>query len=346
LRKYIETIARHVRIFLGWWFAELSGLVPAALLAVVSRRRIRVLIDLHGERPIARLVTAGRQTGEVIAKPLAAGVSCHVRIPSSAVMRKALVLPLAAADMLRDVLDFQVDQETPFRSGEVYFDYAVVARDNLAKQVVVDWVVAPKDLVDRTRKAVEDAGFTVASIGPVDEGGIVGAFDLLRHDAPVETTGRRWVRPALAACLALLTVAAIALPLVKKHRAVAAQREQVVEARTAAQAVLRLREQVAALRDTRDYVIARRLERPVVSVLLRELTQLLPDDMWLHRLTIGRMEVSIAGFSPASSTLVQDIEAHARFEQVAFRSPTMRQPDSGLDEFNLSFRISAGAPGR
>lgn len=346
MKKYVTTIAHHVRSFLGWWFSEISGLVPGALLAVLRRRRILAVVDLDGERLIATLVKAGKATGEVVTKPLAGGEPCHVRIPPVAVMRKTLMLPLVAEDMLRDVLSFHVDQETPFRPDEVYFDYAVVARDSAAKQVAVDWIVASRDFVDRMRRAAEDAGFTVASIGPVDDGGIVGAFDLLRHDAPVETAGRRWLQPALATCLAVLAVGLIALPLIQKHRAVAAQREQVVEARAAAQDVLRLREEVAALSDTRDYVIARRRERPVASVLLRELTQLLPDDVWLHRLAISRTEISIAGFAPASATLVQDIEAHARFEQVAFRSPTMRQPDSGLDEFNLSFRISGGAPGQ
>ncbi|WP_162913037.1 PilN domain-containing protein [Rhodospirillaceae bacterium SYSU D60014] len=341
--KTVAPVVRHARLFMKWWFTELSGLIPGRMHDLLHRRRVRVLVEFDGERPVVTSIKAGKPT-EKAAGQVRKGTACHLRIPSRFVLRKILVLPMATADSLRDVLRFQIEQETPFRQDDVYFDYAVTARDAEAKQIILEWRLAPKAVIDRARKAAEQLGLTVASAGPVDQGTIVGTVDFFRSNRPTKAEGPPWMRRALAACVAAFAVATVAVPLVKKQRAVSIQTEQVVEARVAAQATLRLREQIAALRDTRDFVLEKRLEQPTVSLLLRDLTALVPDDAWLHRLTIDRGEVSIAGVSPAPSTLVQDIEADPGFEQVSYRSPTMRRADSGLDEFNLSFRISREAP--
>src|SRR3546814_6843518 len=112
--------------------------------------------------------------------------------------------------------------------------------------------------------------------------------------------------------LAGLAIAAVAIPLVEKQAAVRDLNARLAEARRGAEEARELRQRLVTLRETEGFVTDRRLARPTMSFVLKDLTELLPDDSWLTRLTVKGPEISIAGLSPASSVLIGLIEAHPR----------------------------------
>jgi general secretion pathway protein L len=331
--------------FLRWWGGELAGLIPVALRDRLRQQDRLPLVDVDEEGAIVAVVRPGRIADISDATVLPPGARCRLRLPASVVAGKRLALPEAAAADLAAVLRFQIEQETPFRAGDVYTDHVVVSRDTKAKRIVVDWHLAPRASVDRAVARAEALGLKVQSVGSADEAGWGARIDFLRAERSgtrQPARGRR-LRPVLAAFMVLLFISALALPLVRKLEAVAGLDSRLAEVEPAAVAARRLADELEQRRTTAAFVVEQRRARPTASALLRELTLLLPDDTWLHRLTLKGDEVAIAGASPSSTALVALVDGHPWFREVTYRAPTLQRRDSGLEEFDLVLRLTADA---
>lgn len=342
MRGRLSSVTMLAARFLRWWGGELAGLIPARLRDRLKQQSRLPLVDVDENGAIVAVTRPGRAAG---AAPLPPGSRCRLRLPAGAVAGKLLVLPEAAGANLAAVLGFQIEQETPFRAGDVYADHVVVSRDAKAKRIVVDWRLAPRALVDRARTQAQALELNVQSVGPGDDAGPGTHIDFLRgaHNEPRQAARGRRLRPALAALLVLFAVAAAALPLARKLEAAAALDARLAEAEHAAVAARRLADELERQRATAGFVVERRHARPTASALLRELTLLLPDDTWLHRLTLQGDEVSLAGLSPSSTALVALLDGHPWFHEVTYRAPTLQRRDRGLEEFDLVLRLTAEA---
>src|SRR5207237_6436422 len=75
---------------------------------------------------------------------------------------------------------------------------------------------------------------------------------------------------------------------------------------------------------------------------LRELTEILPNDAWLTTVSLDAKGVELTGAASAASTLIPLLENSPRLERVEFASPVTRGRDS-----REQFRIRAAweAPG-
>lgn len=330
--------------FLHWWGDELRGMIPARLLAALHGRRRYVELHL-GEDGVVRVESENGNARPLSdeAANLSAGKrqsNCRIWLPPVSVLAKRLTLPAAAEGKLPEVLRFQIDQETPFQADDVLFDFRIHSRDRRTRRLVVDWRLVPRRLVDEARQAAVAYGLTTTSIGIA---GDANRYEFLDAGAKPRRSGNFSLRWASAAAFGCLVVAAVAMPLVRKQMVLVELDRDLAAARQVAERSAALRQQVVALRGTQGYVTDLRLARATISALLAETTAVVPDGAWLTRLTIKDREMTIAGMSPASSSLVGRIEAHPHFEQVAYRSPTMRQPDSGLEVFDLGFRLTGVA---
>ena len=346
MRGRFSSVTTLAARFLRWWGGELAGLIPGTLRGRLKPQSRLPLVDVDETGAVVAVMRPGGKAGAVA--PLPPGSRCRLRLPASAVAGKLLVLPEAATANLAAVLRFQIEQETPFRAADVYADHVVVSRDAKAKRIVVDWRFAPRALVDRATARARAEGLRVQSVGTVDEAGRGAFIDFLRgEDGGAQQPSRaRRFRPVLAALLVLLAVTAVGLPLARKLEAAAGLDSRLAEAEPAAVAARRLADELEQRRETAGFVVEQRRLRPTASALLRELTLLLPDDSWLHRLTVKGDEVSIAGLSPSSTALVARVDGHPWFHKVTYRAPTLQRRDGGLEEFDLVLRLTpeAGTP--
>jgi Tfp pilus assembly protein PilN len=111
-------------------------------------------------------------------------------------------------------------------------------------------------------------------------------------------------------------------------------------------ALLRLAPQVreveqvagAAERARREVETLRSFEAQHVRVLplLRELTDLLPQDVWLTNVSVDKKGIELAGFANAAAQLIPILEASPTFDHVEFTSPVTKGRD------REQFRLKAG----
>jgi Tfp pilus assembly protein PilN len=82
-----------------------------------------------------------------------------------------------------------------------------------------------------------------------------------------------------------------------------------------------------------------RHEKPMHIDLMRELTERIPKNAWLTRVRVTGTQLNIEGYAASATALIQMLEASKYFRNVEFSSPTFRDPQMGMDRFQIKMEI-------
>ena len=346
--------------FWRWWSQELVALVPQRFGALGGASRLpRLALDgdavvLVEPRPATgasagRVALAGdpaRQRADVRALLESAGETrgrARLALGRGESLVRRVSMPAATEENLEAVLGFEMDRLTPFRADEVYYDYRVVGRDAAAGTVSVVIAVARRDLVDARVDRLRALGVSVQGVAPGDDAAPGGAaLDVLpsAQRGERETSGERTLRKGLAVAVALLFVAALALPIYGKWQAVRALTPALQKANAEAQATNALVEQLERQVGDYNFLFAKKHGTPPPLAYLEEITRLLPDNTWLQQLDIkaaGKArEVQISGETPSSSKLIEVMEKSALLKNAAPRGTVTRGSQPGTERFVIA----------
>lgn len=360
-RETLERLKKQLAAsrFLRWWLSELASMVPARLrqtgldagkLALVGLDRPEVVLKCleNGRiREISRLNLdvldpAGQRLAllQGLDKVRAGLREVALTLPRDRVLRKTLTLPLAAGENLRQVLEFQMEQHTPFSASQVYFGYRVTERDFERNQLQLEFVATPSAAVDEAVKSLVNWGAEVRAVVAEDmlaAGPLVNMLPAAQGRAvsPLLQGGNSW----LAGLLLLLVLVAMAMPLVIKREAVTQLLPWVDKGRKAAEATDILRRELETRVETHNYLLEKRQALPPVITALDELTRVLPDDTWVQQMDIKGKELQIQGETASSSKLVSLFEQSRMFHEASFRSPLTKGQATGAERYHLALEI-------
>ncbi len=353
-------LAAPIARFFAWWSGELAACVPAGLRGILDGRRQQIAVD-YRERDVElhhRARGGWRTLGSVAvdrAAPAAGRAACLaavrgirrsaaeiiLRLPAAQVLRRRVDLPLAAAENLREVLGFELDRLTPFKSADAAYDYRIAATDREAQRLTVDIAVAPLALVEEAVRVAEALGLPPDRVG-VANGLDAGAAQINLLGAPSDGGGRflRRVTLALAALFCLLLAATVLWPLHREQEELAGLEARLLRSRAEATAADQLRAQLAEVLDRKSFLVQRRQATPLAVAVLQDLTERLADDTWLVQLHIGGGQATLSGYAPAAAALVPALEDSDLLSDVQFGSPVMPDARVGRERFNLSAKIA------
>lgn len=345
--------------FLRWWLGELSAMVPVKLRptgltaeslmfvrfdaadVVFSRLvsgQLRSMSNVLLQAPDAAqrqgLRTALDQSG---ASPRDVGLL----LPPASVLRKSLTLPLATEENLRQVLEFQMEEHTPFSASQVYFGHRVTARNFERGQLTVEFVAAPRSSVDEALKTLASWDASVRAVvaeetlasGPP----LLNLLPIAKGQAP--SVFLHGVNPWLAALVVVLALAAMAAPALIKRQAVVQLLPWLDKGRTAAEAADTLRRDLETKVDEHNFLLEKRQQLPPVIMALEELTRILPDDTWVQQLDIKGKELQIQGETASSVRLIGLFEQSAIFRDASFRSSLTKGQGSGTERYQLALQL-------
>lgn len=355
-----------VQRFFRWWIGELAACLPARVRALVERERERLVVEIsetdatfsHGKGDaLRRLGTVSLasvrgdgtppseqrdQVDGMLDKAGLRSVGVSIRLPRDKVLRRLVELPVAAAENLREVLGFEMDRHTPFRAGEVYYDFRIKASDARRKRITVDLVVVPKAVVDPIARLAAAWRLDLDRIevpgGP--ENG-EPSFDLLppRATSPGRTVGQR-LNVALAALAVVLLFVAAYAPLEEKQKRLAATEASLARVQAEAAAVDAMRQQLADLVTRSRFAVEQKRDQRTVTEVLDEVTRVLPDHTWALKFGVRDDRLSVSGYSAKPSALISALEELEALAEVRFSSPVTMDQRVGSERFNLSARIT------
>lgn len=341
-------IPRGVTSFFRWWVRQIAQLVPARLLqffleageasileiteqrfALFVRRRGRLTPVAQG--PLSSLQQTVKTTADLPQLRL-------LKTPEAQVLRKHLSLPLAVRRDLHTVLSFEIDRETPFELGEVYWNYRATATK---ARLDVELVVVPRTAVDTLAQVARDHGFVPAALDVAHDD---GPSPLLWLEAP---NPLRYTRlPArvrlpmavvygLAVALLLVPFAAQQMRFFLADRTIAALGK---DAREASDLNRKANLRVAAL----TFMSGSNLGQNGPLEILAATTKALPDDTYLTSLAVHGGQITVIGSSEAAAQLIGAMAGSPQFRDPAFDSAVLEGDDG--EKFSISAQLASASP--
>lgn len=279
-----------------------------------------------------------------------------------AILERQIDLPAAVESNLRQSIQYQIDQFTPFDPSSVYFDHRILERDQKSGRLLVDLRVLPiQSVVDWTDR-LQAIGVRAHIIdrlaesepepesGSEDQGhGEDGHFNREGFNLLPEAKRPEYVYARAQLNWRLAGVALLALVLVMtssvylRERSVARLEFQVNGLRAEAQVVMALQRELSDALDAANFLAQKRAERAVMVHVLDEVTRLLPARMWLQQMQVRGEEITMMGYAEGSQRLIELINNSYLFEDAAFRGRVTIDPDTDQERFTVQAVIDRRA---
>ena len=353
--------------FFSWWGSELVALLPARWRALLAERSDALLLERQEQE-----LVLWRQSGErsvelgriALAEPADVQRSTYQQlrerlddpnlpqffcIRAERTLRRAISLPAAAEDNLRQVLAFEMDRQTPFKADQVYFDYRVGARAAADRNLQVELTVVPRAQLDNELAVLGASG---AQLDGVDcwqagSGSTRAGLNLL----PVERRVKRRnlqlrMNLALGAAALVLLVTVMLLSLANRESALAAMTQEVEKAQNEAKQASQLRKTLDDTIGSANFLSRKKREMPLMVELLNDLTKRLPDDTFLERLSVDdKNRIEMQGLSSDASKLIALLQKSEVLTNPSVQGTIQPDPRTKKDRFNitLEFRSLAEA---
>lgn len=341
--------------FLRWWGGELRTLLPERWRQRFEVEESWILLRREGDEiQVLRQRGAVRaELGRLPAQPPeglpgalsdllgedARGFRRALLLPPEAILRRTITLPAAALENLGTVLGFELDRQTPFKPDQVRFDSQVLPHDAEAKQVPVQFALVTRERLARELAQIDGLAASLSAVDAADAQGSRAGFNFLppeqrvgkRHAFALAMTGL--IGLALVFCL-------MALARINDNRRelIAELERKVEESRNEARAATKLRDELESAAAGANFLAIEKARQPAMLLLLDDLTQRLPDDTFLERLSVTRGEVSISGQSSQAPRLVELLQSSQALRSAALSGPIQPDPRSGKDRFNITGR--------
>lgn len=266
-----------------------------------------------------------------------------VEIASQEVLSKRFTLPRQALKSLKDVLGFELERRTPFQRDQMLFD-AIVLEDNREKsEIVVEVIFTTRNAVD----AILTAWRTHAESIPLNEIRATTragqSVVLLRH-RDIDQSNRDYMTIPLVVAVVLLSIVAFYSPILSNHQKLTAMEQQLLGLRAEAKQSSNLSrnqrdrsEKVAFLNDwEQDY-------QPRLFV-LKELTELIPNDAWLSELRMSGNDIELRGLAKDATALIQALSEREIFIGSKFRAPLTSAADTRAEKFLIGTTLRRDEP--
>lgn len=347
--------------FLRWWGGELSALMPARWRAAFAGGERWYAIERHDDawqlrragEGTAMAVAADLDTAEhrsaVLAKALSEADPADRRIalvlPAAHVLRRRLVLPLAARDNLRQVVGFDLDRQTPFRAEDIHFGVRDLGAGGSEGRFVAELAATPRSALDPLLDEIAALGVSPDRVDVADGHELAGVDLLPPSRAPRRLDRRRRLNLLLVATIVLLALGVMAMWLHNRQASLEAMRAEVESMEGDAQRVKALRQKLTDSAGASGFLARRKTESAAVLPVLEELTQRLPDDTWLERFTLNASgQLGFQGQSPQAARLIDALKGARSIGDPSFQGTIQADPTSGKERFYMQAKALMPKP--
>lgn len=338
--------------FLRWWGGELAALVPVRWLGMFAGGERWYIIERHaagwqlrraGEATaVADMVDADpvEHRAATLARALGEADPADRRIalllPSAQVLRRRLVLPVAAHDNLRQVVGFDLDRQTPFRPEDIHYGVRELNEASPEGRFVAELSATPRASLDPLLDELASLGVAPDRVD-VARGHDLAGIDLLPPTrSPRRADRRRRINLILIAAIVLLAVGCMVAWLHNRAAALDAMRARVESMRDDAQRVKALRQRLTDSAGASGFLAHKKMESPSVLPVIEELTNRLPDDTWLERFTLNATgQIGFQGQSPQAARLIDALKGAKSIGDPSFQGTIQSDPTSGKERFYM-----------
>jgi general secretion pathway protein L len=341
--------------FFGWWFGELRGLLPARLRERLAVKEVELWLRLDGD--VVQLArTLGEASVELARLPLTPADDLHARflqaipedfaglrrvllLPQQHVLRRRLSLPAVARDKLQSMLVFELDRQTPFRADQVYFDARVLPHPSNARQVPVELALVQRQAVAQVLTSLGPLSREIDAIDVADDASRLGCNFMPEERRRERDARGTWISLGLIAGSVLFLVLAMGAMVDNRRAAVEQLQAEVDRQRTAARGVTQLRTALDEAVQAANFLAVEKTTQPSMLELLHQLTEALPDDTFLERLSIAGENLNMTGQSNQAAQLIERLQQLPTLRNPALAGAIQPDPRTGKDRFTITAQV-------
>lgn len=335
---------------LHWWGAELSALLPRGLALALGLAHEILLLLPEGEDfrlcvfRLGRAQPAGlisqSSVHTLLTQRQEAGAECVLRIPPELGLRRQAPLAVSALSKGFEAVSGEIERQTPFAPDQVYLGYEVEDRPDARGRVMAKLALVPCETADALLGKLARAGITLDRITLAED----------MAETPGDTVhilkARRKIPPPKFMLLGVAALAVLALisPYARNALTLSSLHTELnaVQRLAAGEAAKRRADRDAGAQ--LNELAERRGGRPPVIVLLDAMSRALPDTAHLAQFELTGQRLTLQGVARSASELIAPLEALPFAAKVEFSAPVLRDPASGLEQFQLSIALSAATP--
>lgn len=338
------------------WFADALGKVfddclpfgvrkwllqrQSPTLIVCPQGREALLVRaLGGERTTLTVLDTRSEASSITAlvpRPHKGWRETVVELPAFQVLTRQVTFPVQVKDKLHQVIGYEIDRLTPFRSENVYYDAKITDLLSRGSKLEVRLAVCRRDQADVWLERLRYLGSPPARLSW--PGAWEGANLIPKAQRKRSVNYSLLINLGLFMVIALLVAAVMYSPLEQKNRELEQYTQALRNIRIEAEQVPVIREELERARTGSLAVLERKAAQPRMIDLLRELTDRLPDHTWIQTVNFRSDEVDLRGESDQATELLNILEKAPGISNVSFRSPVMQVSQTGKERFHISFR--------
>jgi len=339
-----------LRDIYGWWGRQMRALLPAwllpdarqpdALLVALDTTRdaspMRLALRQHRrEVPLGhfRLDATGQQAANAAIRQRIRRVV--VRLESTGLLERTVVLPLAAERDVASVLRYEMDRLTPFTADQVYWSTQLQRRDRSAGRLELCLSLVPKTLLQPLMAALDGMGLTLSAIEATNRAGETRQI-AISPGSP----GHHAARGIAWGAVAALALVAVGMPFITQSLARGSVEARIAALQPQIAQVEALRRRIAAGSAGQDVIAAERARIGDALQVLAAVTELMPDDTVLSDLSLRQGKLGIGGRSLTAARLIPAMAADATMHNPSFAAPVTRTPDGKADTFVIRAELT------
>jgi len=217
-------------------------------------------------------------------------------------------------------------------------------REHIDARLVDDLVV--NVTIDNAR---EKATFLSVAMGVALKGlkGVALDMNLIpRELRPKKKKNWNLILGVTLAVLLLLGIGSFTLAFfVKERMYFSGLTERVKALKGRVEEVEQMQKEIAAIESKIDSLEKIKADDTSKLQLLKELTQIIPEEMWLTQFSYqerkGKKEIDLSGYATAASELIPILEESKLFEDVKFKSSIVKDKESNKEKFNVTASVSS-----
>jgi general secretion pathway protein L len=345
--------------FLRWWLQELRSLVhdAAVKIAPTWSRSVTIFIDKGCLKVLDDAATSDNsilessydQTSGMLPVTFTVQLSealkdcrrAHILVSSDKAFIQQVRLPAAALPHLATALSLQFSKLLPLNSDRLLTAFELVTSD--ANFGVIDLAALKRAEIEPLVNAISSAGPRVSTIRLADEPKANPRFRFELASGSVQQSRLRRIDRLLLGAAAGLGIACTAVAATQSYRAERSLLSAEAHIRAAASSALDRRQAVLSKLEPLS-ALSELESRPGVSVLLAEVTSIVPKDTWVTTLEVKDRRLRLVGVSPDSAALVRLLSESSFLNDVELRSSMSTGVGTGKERFEMSAEIKGGAP--
>jgi len=268
-------------------------------------------------------------------------------LPTSAVLRRTLALPLAARDNLRRVMAFEMDRQTPFNLAQVYYAARELTPPAAPGRLNAELVVVTRSTLDPMLAHLHALGISIDAVDLARGDDRLGINLLPEEQTPRHLRPRLRLNLALAAGCVLLLLLLLAQWLHNRQEVLAQMQDQVESMRGEAQQVSVLRQQLQDNAGAAGFLAQRKKNTVSMLSLLQDATERLPESAWLERFSVDNTgQIGIQGQSKQAAKLLDALKDSTLITNGSFQGSIQPDPTTGKERFYLTAQVHQPSTGK